>query len=471
MTNSILNKIKTVLVSDINKKTSTHNYKTSEINEILPFEIEVSSEYKIAFRVLELGCPLVFLTGKAGTGKSTFIQYFRSKTNKRIAVVAPTGVAALNIRGQTIHSFFRFPPRIIDTDDIKRVFNKILYEKLEILIIDEASMLRVDLLDCIDLFLRKNSKSPQLPFGGVQLVLVGDLFQLPPVAPKEEWEILESRGYETPYFFSAKCIQFCRLAFIELTKIYRQENRYFIQLLNCIREGINPTDTIHKINSHCYRETYQNSSNSDITLTCTNKKASEINYSKLNTLPTQEYTYEGTITGDFNIQRNKLPSPFLLRLKVGSQIMFTKNDGRRRWVNGTLGNISKLSSDKIWVTVEKKLYDVEKVSWETLKYEYDKHEDKIVTKVKGRYTQFPLILAWAITIHKSQGKTLKNVCIDLGDGAFDFGQTYVALSRCPTINDIKLKKPLNMNDVKVDSKIIEVYSYLREHTTSAANTG
>lgn len=471
MTNSILHKIKTVLVSDINKSTSEHRRITSEVKVSLPFEIEVSPEYKRAFRVLELGCPLVFLTGKAGTGKTTFIHYFREKTNKRIAVVAPTGVAALNISGQTIHSFFRFPPRIIDTNDIKRAFNKILYEKLEILIIDEASMLRVDLLDGIDQFLRINSNNPQLPFGGVQLVLVGDLFQLPPVAPKEEWEILESKGYESPYFFSAKCIQSCRLAFIELTKIYRQENSYFIQLLNCIREGLNPTDTINKINTQCYNGNTNFINDTDITLTCTNKKASEINYSKLRSIKSQEFTYEGLISGDFNIQKNKLPSPFILRLKVGAQVMFTKNDSKHRWVNGTLGNIKKLGEDKIWVIVAGKVHEVEKVSWETIKYEYDESEDKIISKVKAKYTQHPLILAWAITIHKSQGKTLQNVCIDLGSGAFDFGQTYVALSRCPTINDIKLKNPLSINDIKVDNKIIEIYSYLRENTKVGANTG
>jgi len=471
MTNSILDKIKTVLVSDINKKTSEHKRIPSEIKVSFPFEIEVSPEYKRAFRVLELGSPLVFLTGKAGTGKSTFIHYYREKTSKRIAVVAPTAVAALNIGGQTIHSFFHFPPRIIDTKDIKRAFNKILYEKLEILIIDEASMLRVDLLDGIDKFLRINSNNSQLPFGGVQLVLVGDLFQLPPVTPDEEWKMLESKGYESPYFFSAKCIQSLRLAFIELTKIYRQENRHFIQLLNCIREGLNPSDTIQQINSHCYNIDPKFIQDSDIILTCTNNKASEINFSKLNKITSQEYSYEGSITGDFNIQKNKLPSPFILKLKVDAQVMFTKNDGKHRWVNGTLGEVAKLSNDRIWINVAGKIQEVEKVSWETIKYEYDKSEDKIIVKVKGKFTQFPLILAWAITIHKSQGKTLKNVCIDLGNGAFDFGQTYVALSRCPTINDIKLKNPLSINDIKVDNKITEVYSYLRENTKVGANSG
>ena len=414
--------------------------------------------------MLELGCPLVFLTGKAGTGKSTFIHYFKEKTNKRIAVVAPTGVAALNIEGQTINSFFRFPPRVIDKNDIKRAFNKTLYEKLDILIIDEVSMARVDLLDGIDQFLRVNSKNHKLPFGGVQVVLVGDLFQLPPVSPKEEWDILESKGYESPYFFSAKCIKSCKLAFIELTKIYRQDNQHFIRLLNRVREGINPTKTVQEINSNCYDSNSISSYNANITLTSTNKKASEINYSKLRGLNFPEYTYEGLITGDFNIQKNKLPSPFILKLKVGAKVMFTKNDGQHRWVNGTLGKIKKLAADKIWVDIDGKTHKVEKVSWETMRYEYDKDEDKIVAKVIGKFTQYPLRLAWAITIHKSQGKTLRNVCIDLGSGAFAYGQTYVALSRCPTLNDIKLKNPLSIDDIKIDDKVLEVYSYLREHT-------
>lgn len=463
MPEKFFKKIKTVLVSDLNKKPIGYTRNSNTNSNKLPFKVEVTPEYKHAFHVLDKGCLLVFITGRAGTGKSTFIHYFRKKTNKRIAVVAPTGVAALNVGGQTIHSFFHFPPRILNINDITRVRNKILYEKLDILIVDEASMLRADLLDAIDKFLRINSLNSSAPFGGVQLILIGDLFQLPPVCNNTEKEILSSKGYETPYFFSAECIQTCQLAFIELTKIYRQENENFIQLLNCIREGIDPNRTIEKINEVCYKKP-KDDENINITLTCTNKKASQINHQRLSILDALEYKYKGHIVGQFRIQEDRLPSPYILQLKVGAKVMFTKNDDQHRWVNGTIGKVTELSDDIIKVKVRNDILDVNKVKWETIKYKYDRYSDKIIAKVIGKYTQYPLMLAWAITIHKSQGKTLKNVCIDLGNGAFAFGQTYVALSRCPTIHDINLKNPLNLCDIKVDPKIQEVYNYLRTHS-------
>jgi len=454
-------KITPVMSSDINKKfNKTPTYSLNK--EIIPFKVEITPEYKRAHNVLKKGCPLVFITGKAGTGKSTFIQYFRNITKKRVAVLAPTGVAALNVNGQTIHSFFHFPPKVIDEDDIKVVFNRTLYEKLEILIVDEASMIRADILDGIDNFLRLNSLYPQKPFGGVQIVLVGDLFQLPPVANFQEAEILKLRGYETPYFYGAHCIQFLELAFIELTKIYRQENEHFIELLNCIREKKNIKETIEEINLNCCQENKDYETKNNIILTCTNNRASRLNNFKLNEILKPEKMFEGEIEGLFDIQKEKLPSPYSLRLKEGAQVMFTKNDSKRNWVNGTLGEVVKIDSDCISVRVKDQLYDVQKVSWEKYEYIYDEDTDKIASKVKGKYIQYPLMLAWAITIHKSQGKTLKNVYIDLGNGAFEFGQLYVALSRCPTIDDITLHKPISIDDVKVDKDIVELYKQIRE---------
>lgn len=426
-----------------------------------PFKIEVTPEYERAMNILKMGCPVVFITGKAGTGKSTFIDYFRSTVLKRIAVVAPTGTAALNVGGQTIHSFFRFPPRIMDKHEIERVYNAILYEKLEVLIIDEASMLRVDLLDNIDQFLRLNSLEPKKPFGGVQIVLVGDLFQLPPVVPKDEMEILESKGYDTPYFLSAKCLRSSDMQFIELTKIYRQENRHFIELLNNVREGFEPEETVREINAQCYSP-FHSDADSDITLTCTNAKATAINTRRLRQLDGREHTYQGKIKGNFNINTDKLPSPIELKLKAGAQVMFTRNDSKLRWANGSIGTVTRLDEERIWVEADGDVHEIEPVKWETVQYTYDKISDNIIADVNGEFKQYPLILAYAITIHKSQGKTLRNICIDLGGGAFAYGQTYVALSRCPTIRDITLKKPLTVNDIKVDEQILGIHDELRE---------
>ena len=431
-----------------------------------PFKIEVTPEYERAMQILKMGCPVVFITGKAGTGKSTFIDYFRSTVLKRIAVVAPTGTAALNVGGQTIHSFFRFPPRIIDKHEIERVYNAILYEKLEVLIIDEASMLRVDLLDSIDQFLRLNSSEPKKPFGGVQIVLVGDLFQLPPVVPKDEMEILESKGYDTPYFLSAKSLRSSDMQFIELTKIYRQENRHFIELLNNIREGLDTEETVREFNAKCFNPS-PDDTNSEITLTCTNAKATAMNAIKLRQLDTKEHVYKGSIKGNFNINTDKLPSPVELKLKVGAQVMFTRNDSKLRWANGSIGIIDRLDKDSIRVEVDGEVHEVEQVKWETIQYNYDKISDNIIADVNGEFKQYPLILAWAITIHKSQGKTLRNICIDLGGGAFAYGQTYVALSRCPTIRDISLKRPLRAEDIQVDEEIVQIHNRLRNHSSSS----
>jgi len=452
-----------ILISNLNKRSTAK--KPSPLTETTNLnDIEFTEEFAYALNLVESGQPIIFITGKAGTGKSTFINLIRLRIKKNVVVLAPTGVAALNAQGQTIHSFFHFPPTAVDLSAIKQVYNRKLYEKMDILVVDEVSMVRADLFDAIEKFLRLNASDSNKPFGGVQVVLIGDMFQLPPVVSRSEEAKLFGKKYLSPYFFSAKSIQVAPLNFIEFSRIFRQSDEYFTYILNKIREAADTTKTIEEINNNCF--VTAPIENTSLTLTCTNAVASRINTDKLNELVGQEKIFEGEIKGSFQIQKEKLPSPFILRLKVGSQVMFTKNDSEKRWVNGTVGLVKKISPDIIKVEVSIKsnsfTYDVQRVTWESLAYEYDEIEEKIITKIIGEYKQFPLMLAWAVTIHKSQGKTLESVVIDLGKGAFAHGQVYVALSRCPTLEGIRLKKPLKPKDIICDKRIIEFHNTLRD---------
>lgn len=421
--------------------------------------IQISDEYKQALSCVEKGNQVVFVTGKAGTGKSTFIRFLREKLGNDIPVVAPTGIAALNVVGQTIHSFFQFPPRVVNPEDIRLLRNHALFENLRLLVIDEVSMVRVDLMDAIDLSLKLNTGRVDLPFGGVQIVLVGDLLQLPPVVSTEpEMRYLSSR-YRTTCFLSADCIQKHPPAVIELTRVFRQQDQRFVSLLSNIRMGESLNSSISLLNTSCY--SYSNSArNGCITLTADNASADRINDLKLSALQSEFFEFEGVISGRFNIEENRLPSPKDLKIKAGASVMFTKNDIDHRWVNGTSGAVLKIREPFITVQTDKGTFDVKRETWETLQYVYDEDSGKIVTDTIGSYTQFPLMLAWAITIHKSQGKTLDKVFIDLGSGAFAQGQVYVALSRCKTLDGISLKKPVRLSDIKVDAVVREFYRRL-----------
>lgn len=424
--------------------------------------IEITDEYRRVEKLLNDGCPLVFVTGKAGTGKTTLIHYLREKLNKNVVVVAPTGVAALNVKGATIHSFFRLPPRIINDEDIKKVRKRVVYEKIGLLIIDEVSMVRADLIDAIDKFLRLNGPAAGEPFGGIQVLFVGDLFQLPPVVKRQEAEILAAREYESPFFFSAGVLQDREFLPVELTKIFRQTDAQFAAMLDQIRIAEGLDAVIPYINQRCISLSVENFSL--ITLTCKNAAADEINQLKLHKLPGEIRTFGGEITGKFDVQEERLPSPLNLQLKIGAQVMFTKNDERKRWVNGTLGRVVGFEEETVQVELVSgcpgEVHDVERVNWESIKYEYDLEEDKIRTAVIGTYTQFPLMLAWAVTIHKSQGKTLEKVRVDLDDGAFAPGQVYVALSRCRSLQDISLARPIRPAEIKCDPRIRRFYEAL-----------
>jgi ATP-dependent exoDNAse (exonuclease V) alpha subunit len=396
--------IKTFSVGDLNRQATTKRpviLESSLAADTLE-GITITEEYLKVKGLLEAGCQTVFVSGKAGTGKSTLIRYLRHTYKDNIVVVAPTGVAALNVQGITINSFFQLPPRIIYSEDIKEVKDRRLYTKLDLLIVDEISMVRADMIDAMDAFLKLNGRFPELPFGGTQIMFVGDLFQLPPVVTQQDEKILDARGYTSPYFFSAKALEQCQMAAIELTEVFRQRDPAFTGLLNDIREARNIDAVVSQINESCIP---REDDSSLITLTSTNAVADQVNNGELAKLPNIAQTIFGKITGKFSVEEERLPAPLNLELKVGAQVMFTKNDEQSRWVNGSLGKVVELTEKSIRVELlsdtKGLIYDVLPVTWESFRYEYDKSQDSIVPVVIGRYRQFPLMPAWAVTIHKT----------------------------------------------------------------------
>jgi ATP-dependent exoDNAse (exonuclease V) alpha subunit len=421
--------------------------------------LEFTEEFSKAYDLMEYSKNCVFITGKAGTGKSTLLQYFRQHTKTKIVLLAPTGVAALNVGGSTLHSFFRLPPRPLQDNEIKVVSGKRgkLYKSLDTIIIDEVSMVRADMMDVIDKFMRLNGKTPAKPFGGVKMIFMGDLFQLPPVVSSNEEAQLFSSNYNSPFFFSAKVFQKLKIDLIELTKVFRQKEQTFINLLNSIRNNQATQHEIQQINQRYQPQFDAKLEDYYITLATTNKIASQINAAQLEKLATQMYTFQGEITGKFD--KGSLPTDLNLSLKVGAQIMFVKNDSKGRWVNGSLGKIKTIKTDQIEIEMPNKIiYTVKPVKWEIPNYTYDAKTKVITTEVIGSFTQYPLKLAWAITIHKSQGKQFEKVIIDLGWGAFAHGQLYVALSRCKTLEGLILKTRIRPKDVIVDERVIEFFS-------------
>lgn len=413
-------------------------------------ETAVTSEFAQAFDLLEDTRQNIFLTGKAGTGKSTFLKYFRENTKKQIVVVAPTGVAALNVQGQTIHSLFRFAPRFIDQSTIKYDRRKI-FKEMELLVIDEISMVRADIFDGIDRFLQLARKNKE-PFGGVQICVIGDLLQLPPIISNEEKEFF-AQYYDSPFFFATRGYKNANFKTIQFSTIHRQNDAEFIHILNSIRSGNCDKASLAILESRVNPKVTP--AQGTLVLTTTNALAENINNSKLAQLTTAAHQFEGNLKGEFGLNGARLPSPQQLELKVGAQVMFVKNDSDGRWVNGTIGIVEALGSEDIKVRVGDTTHKVEEEKWTSLGYEFSEIEGKIVEKTLGSYTQYPLMLAWAVTIHKSQGKTLERVIIDLGNGAFAAGQLYVALSRCKTLSGIALKQPVTKRDIVCDENVIE----------------
>ncbi len=416
----------------------------------------LTQEFKDAIDSIELTNENLFITGKAGTGKSTLIEYVRNHTKKKIAVLAPTGLSAINVRGQTIHSFFHLPPRLITRDSLKRPYDDRIYKDVDTIIIDEISMVRADVIDGIDTFLRMNGKDKNLPFGGVQMVFVGDLYQLPPVLRREEMSVF-SQLYESPYFFSADAFSLRNFSMIELKTIFRQKDISFIEMLNHIRVGNVDSQILEPINARLSDKVIDRSKY--ITLTTTNNVAQSINESELNKIDSAVYTFTAKIEGKFPTENTALPVELELKLKKGARVMFVKNDKGRMWVNGTVGKVHEVTNESIKVAIDEpgrsEIVDVPIEEWENIKYEMDPYTRELKEKVVGVLKQYPLRLAWAITIHKSQGMTFDRVNIDFSKSPFIHGQTYVALSRCRTIKGILLSKKVYPNDVIVDDRIVE----------------
>jgi len=420
--------------------------------------LDHTPEFDHAIRLLEDSAGHhVFLTGRAGTGKSTLLQHFRQQSKKKLVVLAPTGIAALNVRGQTIHSFFGFPPHPIHSDHIKKRQNRQVYQNLDAIIIDEVSMVRADILDAIDYFMRINGRERSLPFGGAQMIFIGDLFQLPPVISSDVEQQLFNFLYDTPYFFSANVMQSLPLHYIELKKVYRQKDRHFLDLLDAIRTKSISQSELNELNAKCLQRGAGSSGNElAIMLTSTNYLAQNINNRELEKLSDPPFSFDADIVGNF--EEHIMPNEKKLTLKKGAQVMFVRNDQWGRWVNGTLGKIKEINKDEITVEINtldgEVSYTLEKCTWEVLRYQFDHKDNKINTEVLGSFNQYPIKPAWAITIHKSQGKTFNQVVIDVGKGAFAPGQIYVALSRCTTLEGIVLKNPIKQSDIIIDERIL-----------------
>jgi len=506
--------------------------------------LKLSDESKDVIDTLENSGENLFITGRAGTGKSTLLGYFRNTTKKNVVVVAPTGVAALNVRGQTIHGFFKFKIGMT-VQDVKKITAEVdqkMYKKIDMLIIDEISMVRADLFDCIDRFLRLNGKNPAEPFGGVQIVVIGDLFQLPPVVGPGEGYIFETK-YESPYFFDAPAYKQGGFQVIELTQVYRQQDPVFIDILDKIRTGEADMQHVEYINRMCLevngkKVTMTDVQTADIVvsdslyvndegipidgeerdeegniivksnmmskkeeliqdlkkefdlsgikglsfgmktstdsagvsvvgnsyiadasikkltvyLVTTNALADKINTEKLEEIKTPSKTYKGALVGRF--EQKNAPAPEQLVLKLGAQVMTLKNDPSGKWVNGDIGTVEKLLDASVRVRFEDgRVEEVIGDTWEMVRYEYDELHDQLDSEVVGKYTQIPIKLAWAVTIHKSQGKTFDTAIIDFGKGTFAHGQAYVALSRVRSLQGITLKNPLRAQDVRIDERI------------------
>lgn len=414
-------------------------------------QIKLSNEQSEIFNLLETTNDNYYITGKAGTGKSVLLQYFVENSGKRVVVVAPTGVAALNVGGQTIHSFFKMPFDI-DFEDIKVDYKlREILRNIDTVVIDEVSMVRVDLMEAMSMKLQIARKN-DLPFGGVQMIMFGDLYQLPPVVSDGELDRYFKHNFGGYYFFNAPSIKNAGLNIYELSNIFRQKDPEFKKILNAIRNGHISETALKELNE---RTKAQKPDSGFITLAGHNSTVSSINHKKLSELSGEEKTYDAEIWG--SITESSFPTEKKLRLKVGAQVMMLKNDTEkpRRWVNGTLGVITKLSTDVVKVSIDGVEHTVAPASWDKIQYEYNPDERELTKKTISSFKQLPIRLAWAITIHKSQGQTYQSVAVDLSDGAFAHGQTYVALSRCVSLDGLYLDSSINRNDVIVDPDIVE----------------
>lgn len=435
----------------------------------LEFQLDTDNrEFQDALQLITHTRQSVFLTGKAGTGKSTFLKYICAHTKKKHVVLAPTGIAAINAKGVTLHSFFKLPfrPMLPDDPDLSlnkgRIFEFFKYRKdhrkliseVELIIIDEISMVRADIIDSVDRILRVFSGNMRLPFGGKQLLFVGDVFQLEPVVPSDQKEIL-SLFYASPFFFSARVFKSINLVPIELQKVYRQTDPVFINILDRIRNNAARRQELDILNGRCFPDFVPRNEDMYITLATRRDQVDFINEKRLSELPGEEFVSYGRIEGDF--PESSLPTQLNLSIKEQAQVIFIDNDHERRWVNGTIGMVSGIDENgNVYVLLENGIeHLVEPTSWRNYKYKYNEKERRIEEEIVGTFEQLPIRLAWAITVHKSQGLTFSRVVVDLTGGVFAGGQTYVALSRCTTLEGLVLKSRVTSHDIFVRKEIVQ----------------
>lgn len=435
----------------------------------MDFQLDTNNkEFQDALQLITHTRQSVFLTGKAGTGKSTFLKYICNHTKKKYVVLAPTGIAAINAGGVTLHSFFKLPfrPMLPDDPDLSlshgRIFEFFKYPKekrkiiaeVDLIIIDEISMVRADIIDCVDRILRVYSGNMRLPFGGKQLLFVGDVFQLEPVVPSDQKEIL-SLFYASPFFFSARVFKDINLVPIELQKVYRQTDSVFINILDRIRNNAARKQELDTLNGRYFPSFEPQNEDMYITLATRRDKVDFINEKKLAELPGEEYVSVGKIEGDF--PESSLPTQLNLSIKEQAQVIFIDNDYERRWVNGTIGMVSGIDENgNVYVLLESGVeHLVEPTSWRNYKYKYNEKEKRIEEEIVGTFEQLPIRLAWAITVHKSQGLTFSRVVVDLTGGVFAGGQTYVALSRCTSLEGLVLKSKISSRDIFIRKEIVE----------------
>lgn len=427
-----------------------------------------NQELQNALQLVQFTHRSLFLTGKAGTGKSTFLHYIAQTTKKKYVILAPTGIAAINVGGATLHSFFKLPfhpllpnDRRYSTQQLRNTLKynseKIkLIRELELIIIDEISMVRADIIDFIDKILRVYSHNMRIPFGGKQLLLVGDVYQLEPVLKEEDWQLLQPY-YPSKFFFDAHVFRTFQLVCIELQKVYRQRDDKFISILDHIRTSTVTNTDLSLLNQQVGQHQPMDAHQLSITLSTRRDTVDYINGLHLSKLPGDATILHGSIDGEY--PENNLPTPIELEVKTGAQILFIKNDREKRWVNGTLGTIIGIGDEedgKIYVRTEQgEDVDVEQEVWNNVRYTYNQKEQKVEEEILGSFQQFPLRLAWAITIHKSQGLTFNQVKIDLSGGVFAGGQTYVALSRCRSLKGIALQEPVKREDIYVNQEVVK----------------
>lgn len=414
-----------------------------------PRGIEPTADFAAALHHVRAGSGHLFVTGKAGTGKSTLLRALRDHADpSSMVALAPTGLAAVQVGGQTIHSFFGFPPRLLKPTDIRPSRKLGLMKKLKRLVIDEVSMVRADLMDAIDRSLRLNRKQPSEPFGGVQLVLFGDLHQLPPVVQQAEVQTYLAEEFGGPFFFNAPGLRQSGASMLELDRVFRQKDAAFIEALNAVREGEAIEAALAVFNRRVIALEDLPRRQDYVILTPTNQVANQINMGFLRALPGKGEIHEAIISGTY--AEGAHPTDQTLLLKEGAKVIMIRNDPERRWVNGTLAVVSRMAEHKVFVEIDGEEHEVEPATWESIRYDYDRKQDKIIEEVAGTFQQLPLRLAWALTIHKAQGMTLEKVYVDLGRGTFAHGQAYVALSRCRTLQGLALARPLRRSDIIFD---------------------